>query len=79
MGTLDSEIVMQEVRERYLDAWPRIITIQGGQFRSRESKAILTLWQASHVMNSPYYPQSKASWSASAKPSRSIPSVRKPR
>ncbi|MGI8601762.1 MAG: integrase core domain-containing protein [Verrucomicrobiales bacterium] len=35
-----------------------MISDQGSQFKSREFKAFITLWQASHVMTSPYYPQS---------------------
>jgi putative transposase len=58
MCTLDSEIVLQKARERYPGARPRIISDQGSQFKSREFKTFITLWQASHVMTSPYYPQS---------------------
>jgi putative transposase len=58
MTALDAEIVVQMAHERYPKARPRIITDQGPQFKSREFKTFLTLWQASHVMTSPYYPQS---------------------
>jgi putative transposase len=58
MREIDSEIVIQRARELYPEARPRIITDQGAQFKSREFKAFITLWQASHVMTSPYYPQS---------------------
>ena len=58
MREIDSEIVLQKARELYPGARPRIITDQGSQFKSREFKAFITLWQASHVMTSPYYPQS---------------------
>jgi transposase InsO family protein len=37
---------------------PRIISDQGSQFKSREFKSFIAQWQASHVMTSPYYPQS---------------------
>ncbi len=37
---------------------PAVGCDQGAQFKSREFKTFLTLWQASHVMTSPYYPQS---------------------
>lgn len=58
MREIDSEIVLQKARENYPDARPRIITDQGSQFKSREFKSFISQWQASHVMTSPYYPQS---------------------
>lgn len=58
MREIDSEIVLQQAREAYPEARPRIITDQGSQFKSREFKAFIAQWQASHVMTSPYYPQS---------------------
>jgi len=58
MTARDAEIVVQMAHERYPKARPRIITDQGAQFKSREFQTFLTLWQASHVMTSPYYPQS---------------------
>jgi len=58
MREIDAEIVVQKARERYPDAKPRIISDQGSQFKSREFKTFITQWQASHVMTSPYYPQS---------------------
>jgi len=58
MREIDAEIVVQKARERYPDARPRIISDQGAQFKSREFKTFITQWQASHVMTSPYYPQS---------------------
>lgn len=58
MREIDSEIVLQKAREAYPEARPRIITDQGSQFKSREFKSFINQWQASHVMTSPYYPQS---------------------
>ncbi|MFZ9936675.1 MAG: transposase [Luteolibacter sp.] len=58
MREFDSEIVLQKAREIYPEARPRIITDQGSQFKSRKFKSFITQWQASHVMTSPYYPQS---------------------
>lgn len=58
MREIDSEIVLQKARETYPDARPRIISDQGAQFKSREFKHFISQWQASHVMTSPYYPQS---------------------
>jgi putative transposase len=58
MREIDAEIVVQKAREAHPEARPRIISDQGAQFKSREFKTFITLWQASHVMTSPYYPQS---------------------
>ena len=58
MREIDSEIVLQKAREAFPEAKPRIITDQGSQFKSREFKSFIAQWQASHVMTSPYYPQS---------------------
>lgn len=58
MREIDAEIVVQKARERYPEARPRMISDQGAQFKSREFKTFITQWQASHVMTSPYYPQS---------------------
>lgn len=58
MREIDAEIVLQKAREAYPEARPRIITDQGSQFKSREFKSFIAQWQASHVMTSPYYPQS---------------------
>ncbi|MGI8604433.1 MAG: transposase [Verrucomicrobiales bacterium] len=58
MREADAEIVVQKAREASPQARPRVISDQGSQFKSREFKAFITLWQASHVMTSPYYPQS---------------------
>jgi putative transposase len=58
MREIDSEIVIQRAREAHQDAKPRVITDQGSQFKSKEFKSFISQWQASHVMTSPYYPQS---------------------
>ena len=58
MREIDAEIVVQMARERYPEARPRVISDQGAQFKSREFKFFIAQWQASHVMTSPYYPQS---------------------
>lgn len=54
----DAEIVIQTAREAHPEAKPRMITDQGGQYKAREFKIFINQWQASHVMTSPYYPQS---------------------
>src|SRR5690606_34804573 len=58
MREIDSEIVLQKAREAYPDARPRIISDRGSQFKSRDFKSFISVWQATHVMTSPYYPQS---------------------
>lgn len=58
MREADGEIVLQKAREAYPHARPRVISDQGAQFKSREFKTFINQWQASHVMTSPYYPQS---------------------
>lgn len=58
MREADAEIVVQRAREAHPGARPRVISDQGAQFKSREFKRFITLWEASHVLTSPYYPQS---------------------
>lgn len=58
MREIDAEIVIQKAREAHPEVRPRIISDRGAQFKSREFKAFITQWQASHVMTSPCYPQS---------------------
>lgn len=54
----DAQIVIQRAREAFPEAKPRVITDQGAQYKSREFRVFIDQWQASHVMTSPYYPQS---------------------
>lgn len=54
----DAQIVIQRAREAHPEAKPRLITDQGGPYKARECKTFINQWQASHVMTSPYYPQS---------------------
>lgn len=54
----DAEIVLQRAREAFPQARPRVISDQGAQFKGREFKQFIALWSATHVMTSPYYPQS---------------------
>lgn len=58
MEERDAEIVLQEAKERFPEATPRIISDCGGQFRSDDFKRFVTEIEASHVMTSPYHPQS---------------------
>jgi putative transposase len=52
------EVVLQRGREAYPQARPRIISDRGSQFVARDFKEFSRLWQTSHVLTSPHYPQS---------------------
>ena len=58
MKEADAELVLQRAREKYPQARPQIISDNGPQFVAKDFKEFLRLWQASHVLTSPYYPQS---------------------
>ena len=58
MEERDAEVVVQMAKEAYPNAKPRIISDQGSQFRSNDFKRFVTEIEATHVMTSPYYPQS---------------------
>lgn len=58
MEERDAEIVIQAAKEAYPNAKPRIISDQGSQFRSKDFKRFVSDIEATHVMTSPYYPQS---------------------
>ena len=59
MKEADAEIVLQKAREKYPQARPRIISDNGPQFIAKDFKEFIRLWQTSHVLTSPHYPQSK--------------------
>jgi len=58
MKEADAQIVLQKAREKYPEAKPRIISDNGPQFIAKDFKEFIRLWQTSHVLTSPYYPQS---------------------
>ena len=58
MTEADAEIVLQRAREKFLHARPRVISDQGSAFVARDFKEFIRLWQTSHVLCSPHYPQS---------------------
>jgi transposase InsO family protein len=58
MKEADAELVLQRAREKHPAARPRIISDNGPQFVAREFKEFIRLWQTSHVLTSPHYPQS---------------------
>ena len=58
MKETDAELVLQKAREAHPEARPRIISDRGSQFVGRDFQTFLRLWQTSHVLCSPHYPQS---------------------
>jgi len=58
MKEADAEIVLQRAREKHAQARPQIISDNGPQFVAKDFKEYLRLWQTTHVLTSPHYPQS---------------------
>ena len=58
MKEADAEIVLQRAREKHPQARPQIISDNGPQFVAKDFKEFLRLWQTTHVLTSPHYPQS---------------------
>jgi transposase InsO family protein len=58
MKEADAEIVLQRAREKCPGVKPRIISDNGPQFVAKDFKEFLRIWQTSHVLTSPHYPQS---------------------
>lgn len=58
MTEADAEIVLQRAREAHPEARPRIISDNGPQFVAKDFKEFIREWQTTHVLTSPYYPQS---------------------
>jgi putative transposase len=58
MKETDAELVLQRAREKYPQARPQIISDNGPQFVAKDFKEFLRLWQTTHVLTSPHYPQS---------------------
>jgi putative transposase len=58
MTEMDVEITVQQAREAFPDAKPRIISDRGSQFSSRDFREFMRLVGLTHTMTSPYYPQS---------------------
>ena len=54
----DVEIIITRAKEEYSNANPRMISDRGPQFVSRDFKDFIRLSGMTHVMTSPYYPQS---------------------
>ena len=58
MSEYDVELVIQQARERFPNARPRIISDNGPQFISKDFKEFIRLSGFKHVRTRPYYPQS---------------------
>jgi len=58
MKERDVETVLQRAREKYPDAFPRIISDNGPQFIAKGFKEFIRMSGMTHVRTSPYYPQS---------------------
>jgi putative transposase len=58
MAEVDIEVIMQRAREKYPQAYPRIISDNGPQFIARDFKEFIRICGMTHVRTSPYYPQS---------------------
>ena len=54
----DIELIIQRAKEAYSDSNPRMISDRGPQFVSRDFKDFIRLSGMTHVMTSPFYPQS---------------------
>ena len=58
MTEADIEIILQNPKETYPDAKPRVISDNGPQFIARDFKEFIRIPGMTHVRTSPYYPQS---------------------
>jgi len=58
MREVDIEIILEQAKEKYPDARPRIISDNGPQFMARDFKEFIRISGMTHVRTSPYYPQS---------------------
>ena len=58
MKEADAELVLQRAREKFPQARPQVISDNGPQFVAKDFKEFLRLWQTTHVLTSPHYPQS---------------------
>jgi transposase InsO family protein len=58
MSEADIEIILQGAKEKYPEAWPRIISDNGPQFIAKDFKEFIRISGMTHVRTSPFYPQS---------------------
>ncbi len=58
MKETDIELIVQQAREKFEGAKPRMISDNGPQFIAKDFKEFVRLTGMTHVKTSPYYPQS---------------------
>ena len=58
MKEAEVEIILERAREKFPQAWPRIISDNGPQFIARDFKEFIRLCGMTHVRTSLFYPQS---------------------
>lgn len=58
MTEAEIEIILQQAKEKFPQAQPRIISDNGPQFIAKDFKEFIRLSGMTHVRTSPYYPQS---------------------
>ncbi len=58
MKEAEIEIILQRAREKFPQAYPRIISDNGPQFIAKDFKTFIRICGMTHVRTSPYYPQS---------------------
>lgn len=58
MGEYDVQLVIEQAKERFPAARPRIISDNGPQFVSKDFKEFMRLSGFKHIRTRPYYPQS---------------------
>ncbi len=58
MKEAEVELIIQRAREKFPDAYPRIISDNGPQFIAKDFKEFIRICGMTHVRTSPYYPQS---------------------
>jgi transposase InsO family protein len=58
MKEMEIEVIIQRGREKFPEAYPRIISDNGPQFIARDFKEFIRICGMTHVRTSPYYPQS---------------------
>ena len=58
MKEMEIEMILQRAREKFPEAYPRIISDNGPQFIARDFKEFIRICGMTHVRTSPYYPQS---------------------
>jgi transposase InsO family protein len=52
------EVILEQAKEKYREAKPRIISDNGPQFIARDFNEFIRISGMTHVRTSPYYPQS---------------------